>query len=1533
MLYTRNAFYFRKFYKEKVAKEKYPIDLNFVGSTAPGNHNDGFSKLIYGNREDLGKLLGTIALNVAADDQAIYELIQNADDCKSSFFSVNYNEKYLLCINNGNYFSDLDMSAIINVAGNYKDGEDIGTFGIGFKILHRLVGADDGREAIINDYAGPIIFSWNNYFQLKKFIEGEPIFVSGIGKAKENYDYERDRENPWLIKLLYTCFPTNYKEPIKLGDYNTKGAKFDESELTEMREFLGNSLQNVNLAEDNYLKSGSIFFLRLGKGKSKFLDEGIDKIKSGLSYSFKFLNSLQKIYINGEEIKAQAVLDYSHSFPIDSKEFKEINPKNKNRDIKFTFAYYRDYKKAGDLQKKLAPNLYTFFSMDEEKNGFSFLLHCNAFDMNNDRRKLQANSQINDKLLPIIAQTIIEYSDSQKENNRNLFLSLYANFLLSKEPKNKPHIDNNFSKYIHQYITETIPTKNGFSSNAQNVKINKTKLELNLSDFGLGHIEWFEWDKEEDNLLISEAKNKLEIEEWSLRDVFVNADLDCLNDWIKSLPQKYYINFLKELDREYFSKEAVERLLETELFKFSDGGFYSITEVVKNDDLVFLSNKVINIQTELKSLDFLISDLDISSFSFYDKVSSKLKPDEDLYDTISERTSTENNLAVNQKQNLFRNFINPETKFDGIGDETLKKLELFCDSQGEIKPLFQLVSSSLKKHPWLNPYKIKADENFDKLSNYLIQEEDLFDKIILPNIEIIKDKLTEANEIKELLSFFKDNHRSFFNEYIIQKQTNCYEIIDKSDSFQVVPPNKGTKEFIENYLSDELIILPYDFSDFNNENGIIKGEDLHNLILDFVEADEHQETLVDIIHYDEPKRKFLQEISEFRFHSDTEYTKEDYEYKILEMACGKLKENNYQEFKDKVIIETEEQELTLSEIPPFTDKIKINDYELSLAKILPDNYENSDHLSSLINQFIGLGLNKEQIENLFGISEEPEPSNIFQIFSEQVKILENAEQLAFLLLYNECEEEIDLTAFSVLAKDGEEYNLTYNYYTKSYDFISDDVILDDKYKGIKKILKELPFAITDKNQLLEEPYFDDEKFICPDLIKENLSDEQKLSLIDFLYNQWDKKNKKTAIRNIDWSKINDTETENILGFNPMDSVFPNKFAISEEQLPEYILKWIGKDGEKVKFISDIKINTEDSFIISLRKFLKNGGEFQLSRIAREGNESQLFNTFKWLKENELKLKSDDALSVFKEMVAVINIKRNEAKAEELVLEDEFDFETLGKESNELNEDYYLKWKENLEDKFSIFLFNGELPKTIQLDEVDDYIFRKYFSNDIAISDDNSIYINAQKISELKKLLSGLVSDGKLSSDELLQLYQSGDDTTSQNGISISKEDMELLTTIKKIGNADEILQLAKQLGGRNLAQIIEVGSQAFRNDGATFNTGNEGEKIVFADLKRKFPEPNRVRWTSAENPEVDQPTNEYDFEIYDKSLKNVLYFVDSKSTTTRKYQTDKTEIYWRNSEWKFIEEQADSNYIIARVFNVNSNNPEIIYLKISREEL
>ncbi len=1346
MLYTRNAFHFRKFYKEEVARESGYIDLNFVGSLHPDKkrRETGFSKLIYGNREDLGKLLGTIALNVAADDQAIYELIQNADDCKSSFFSVSYNEDYLLCINNGNYFSDRDMSAIINVAGNYKDGEDIGTFGIGFKILHRLVGADDGREAIINDYAGPIIFSWNKFFQLEAFLKDDEI--------KVGFDLKKDSENPWLVKLLYTCFPSHLDEKIRLQNYETEGIKFSKNELSEMRTFLKQSLQNVNLKETNNLKSGSIFFLKLGKGKSKFLDEGIDKIKSGLSYSFKFLNSLQKIYINGEEIKAQAVLDYSHSFPIGSNEFTDINPKNKNRDIKFTFAFYRDYKKAGDLQNELAPNLYTFFSMDEEKNGFSFLLHCNAFDMNNDRRKLQANSQINEKLLPIIAQNIIEYSDKQKEKNRSLFLSLYANFLLSKDPKNKPHINNSFSKFIHQYIAVNIPTKSGFSDDAQNVKINKLKLQLDLSDFGLNDIQWFEWNNEADKVLIDEAtkSEKLGLEEWDIRDIVEKADLESVNDWIATCDEKSYKEFLKELEENiYLRKATKEKICQIKLFKFSNDEFYSFNEIVKKQIVVngkltnqlhygisnvfFKTPKTEKIVSELNELGIFLSEINTSEFPNIFSSIEKMPDEKQMYNFISEKCKT-NTFSAEEKKKLFLNFTNEVTKFDNVAEGTLKDLHLFCDSQGNIKPLSELVSSSLQTSAWLYSYKIKSDEYFKDLNSYLIQGDELFDEIILPNIEVIKDELTEAKEIKELVTFFKEKHRPFFNEFIIQKQAKAYAIIDKSDKHQIVPPNKATREFIDKHLSDNLIVLPYDFSDFNNEDGIIKGESLHSIILDLVDVDEHKEILVNIAHYKEEKILLLQKLSEIRLVSKEQYEKESYEYKVLELACEVIKENEILNFKEKIIIETEDTELSLSEIPPFTDKIKIEDSELNLAKLLPDNYENSDHLSSLINQFIGLGLSKERIGYLFGVSEEPELSNIFQLFSEQVETLANAEQLAFLFLYGLYIEKIDFNQFKALNVEEEDVDLGTDKYLTDFIFINQSEILHQKYRSITKIFKEFPVKVEDNDNLLliNEPFFEDDKFVCP-YIKEDLSDEEKISLIDFLFNQWNKKNKKTAIKNIDWSKIDDTETVNILGFNPITSVFPSKYACESEALPDYLIKWLGKEESKIDFLTDLGIWTESSVIVELRKYLSGKIKvFHNNSLAQETrfNESEivLFNSFEWLKEKEIVLKTAEQFETFKKAVAVIN--DNRGNNNDLRIEEEFDFEELAENSTEWEEPYYVNWNEV--SNISISLYEGELPKSVSLDEIEKYVFYYFYEGNTAIDDANNIYINVN--SDIKKEL-------------------------------------------------------------------------------------------------------------------------------------------------------------------------------------------------------
>jgi hypothetical protein len=1430
MLYTRNAFYFRKYYKEKEARENGYIDLNFVGSLHPDKKRSetGFSKLIYGNREDLGKLLGTIALNVAADDQAIYELIQNADDCKSSFFSVSYNKDYLLCINNGNYFSDCDMSAIINVAGNYKDGEDIGTFGIGFKILHRLVGADDGREAIINDYAGPVIFSWNKYFQLKKFIDEEPIYISGIGKFKEKYDFERDKENPWLVKLLYTCFPSHYKEPIRLGDYETRDVKFTEEELNEMRTFLKSSLKEVNLTEENYLKNGSIFFLKLGKGKSKFLDEGIDKIKSGLSYSFNFLNNLKKIYINGEEIKVKSISKYQDGFPIGSKEFLEINPKNKERDIKFTFAFYSDYKEAADLQKGLAPNLYTFFSMDEEKNGFSFVLHCNAFDMTNDRRKLQANSQINEKLLPEIANKIIAYTNKQKENNRSLFLSLYANFLLSKIPIGKPHINNYFFKYIHDFLIKNIPTKDGYSEYPQNVKIKKLKLQLNLSDFGLNHIQWFEWDKEEDKILIEEAiKNeKLGLQEWDIRDIIENANLDSINNWIASCDDNTYTSFLNELEKSRLRDKTKAKIRQIKLFKFTNKKFYSFNDIVTSKDAsektsfkyincFFTCNKTKNIKSELIRLGIVVSEVTTSDYP--NIFSSITLPDDKKHYELIANWCIENGgkLSPQEKKTLFLNFINEETKFDNVGESTLKNLYLFCNRNSETQILGKLIGN-IETPSWLNEYKIKQEEYFPELDSYLISKsDDIFKEVYQPNQESILSNITTVEEIKALIKLYQKNQKSFFKEFIIKKDGIVFKIDKKTnETYQVQSPDKEARKFIDQHCVDNLFVLPFEFLEFKDEEGIVKADDLHNLILDFVDVNRFKELLINIVKY-KAKHKFLQKLSEFRFKSNAKYTQEDFEYKILNMACAELDNDvDINEFRNKVIIETEQKNLTLAEIPPCTDRIKIGIYELNLAKILPKNYDNSKYLNGLINQFIELGLNKERVHSLFGISAKPAPNEIFQMFSDQVKILENSEQLAFVILYNNYIEKIDLSLFKVLTKGGGICDISYNFYTTYYSFLVEDAILDDKYKDIKKILGELPFSITNENQLLKEPYFTEESFICPGLVTENLSQEQKLSLINFLFDQWNKEKIKRIIKIIDWSKIKDTETENILGFNPSTSVYPSKYACECELLPDYLINWIGNDKSKVDFLTDLGVWTENSVIVELRKFLSGEiNDFSNNRIAQEtslnNNESPLLNSFKWLKKSQITLKTKNQLETFKKVVEIINDNRiNHSK---LIIQEEFDIHELEKNSIEWEESYYKNWKK--ESNVSIFLYEGEIPKTISLNEIKDYVFYSFKEGNTAIDDEKNIYINRN--ADIKKELQKLeLENGGFNFDGLWHNKLD----------ALEKENAKLRSELEEIKNV--------KLSKTNVANLgAEVSTDISKNDQMEAN--REAKEIVREKLEKE----------------------------------------------------------------------------------------------------
>jgi hypothetical protein len=1621
MLSTRNISNFRKWYKEHEARNDDPtVDTDFVNIFHPvqTRREKGFSNLVYGARKDIGGFLRSSSLNVAADQQAIYELIQNADDSNSSFFSVSYNETYLLCINNGRPFTNSNLSSIINIGDSDKQGEDIGTFGIGFKILHRLLGEDDGLDAIINNYAGPIIFSWNTFEQLEMFINKADIKINAL----EN----EDEHLALLLKIVYTCFPTSLNEEIKLKDFDTRKAVFTKGELAAMRSFLGEELEKTKLLniEGNNLETGSIFFLKLGKDKYKYINNNIENLRSGISYSLNFLNNLRTIYINEISIKKQKITKtFDGCFEKKSTEFETIKPRNLNRDIKFKFAYYKDYRISNKLEN--SPNLYNFFSMDDEKNGFRFLLHCNAFDMNNDRRKLQQDSQINERLLPRITESFLQYVEEVRVTDNELYYAIYANLLLSKEPVNKPHINNSLFQPIRKYLSQFIPTQKGFSANIKNIKIKNFKTEVTLSELGLENTEWFYWQEEEDKTLIDAALGIFDIEEWNIGKLFVQADLGKLNNWIKNESKENYSLFIKELEEVHLNEEITIRLLKAKIFRFSDGQSYSIKDVEENDDLIFFNSKINGIKEELIILGFLISEPNLFRSDFSYSKMLNIKSDEAIYKEISDRTAEKNTLTAEQKKNLFNNFIHAETKFTGIAEAHWAKLSLFNDATGNIRPLKEMLPASLKTPTWLNQFKVAEEEYFDSLDVFLVKEHEIYKTFIFPNWEniiqglkinsrfyedvrkyfdeekdlplttqrfvLVKDengndrfvtseyafynnnldstkhtllqhsiyKLTgkyipkkevyaffsaspfyikdtdfcelqsasailEINEIKALIEFCITNRETFFEHYYVEKVNKLINVVPKNDTIHQVNVGRDATKFIEKILPSKDIsqtkyfkVLPPELSDFKDLNGILSKESFYDLLIDSIGIDNLQEELVDIISYSDPIRRFLRKISTFYLSPFIGYTKESFAYKVLNMACKELTQvQEREEFRNKIIIETKNEPVKLITIQTAANEVKFENepYILNLSKIFPDSHQNSDYLYSIIQQFVMLNLNEHQLNTLFAITATPDLHFIFKSIPKEIK---NASQLAFLILYNKHnknENNLNLAEYTVETLD-KNYNLeSYFFYTREHDFLLPAATLSEKYNGIENILSPLPIMINPQNstELLKEPYFSENEFICPDL-NGNLSDEQKLSLIEYIFSCW-KKDKKTVIKSIDWSEIDGYSTIELLDFNPCMSVYPGSFSMEEEQLPTYLISWIQQNKKAEDFLTDLKVNTTGSLIVSLRKYFSDGTEFQFSRIENEGREDLLYNTLTWIKESQIKLKDEESVDIFKRIISLINNKRKEHEKKELMLMQNFDFAKMVSARIKFEDNSYLKWQADLGNKYSIFLFDGELPRNITLDEFDNYIFREYNEDDIAMSEENMIYINRYKKKELKILLTRLVEKGEISNDELLKLYQ------REDTLQVSAEEFDFLHKIKQV------------VGNDNLEEMIEIGRQAFANDGALINTGNLGEKIVYADLVNKFGK-DRVKWTSSENPGVSNGTDEYDFEIYDKDTKRILYYVDAKSTTVRKYQTDKTEIYWRNSEWKFIEQKGTSNYLIARVFNVNSHNPDITYLKVSKEEL
>ena len=221
-----------------------------------------------------------------------------------------------------------------------------------------------------------------------------------------------------------------------------------------------------------------------------------------------------------------------------------------------------------------------------------------------------------------------------------------------------------------------------------------------------------------------------------------------------------------------------------------------------------------------------------------------------------------------------------------------------------------------------------------------------------------------------------------------------------------------------------------------------------------------------------------------------------------------------------------------------------------------------------------------------------------------------------------------------------QYNLYIN--RASCSFIDNTNLLADDYSGIDELLKlesQNPlFEIDGEPIIIFEPYFDDQGiFYCYPLNQELKTDiELQKNFLFIMYKRWlVKQPQEIFISSTQWTEGNvtliDYSTENIhlaVGFAPKSSVYPNDYALSEEQLPHWVQKWLDYNTcQKVQFLSALGVHTEKSDLVQLRIHLENKheGELELGIVSRHHH--LLVNTLRWLSIKNIEFTSVETSSL------------------------------------------------------------------------------------------------------------------------------------------------------------------------------------------------------------------------------------------------------------------------------------------------------------------
>ena len=1137
----KNIREFRTYFKVEVneLREENRVE-HFVGqkkTLSSGENVFGFFHIYHGDKADIrkGNFLNSF-LDMAKDSQVLYEFLQNAVDADSSHFHMYYDDDYLLVVNNGKPFDFEGVRSILNVGSSSKESRsEIGRFGLGFKLVHRLIGDKAGVEEMARDNLGPVIFSWSRGEQLQELMNLQ--HADELEAVAQSYQRipGGDRhtcvdDDPWLFKILMTNFPCQPGEEVYDLDYQLRADVFPGDELMQLVHWLNKYRDQLDA---DVFGQGSLFFVKLGKGKRSYL-EG-ENLDHGVKFSLAVLNKvaessgkrgLCRVCINSSEPIIPAKLEFERiTIPHESPEYAYINPwpedGRENVDIEFLFGYCKDFRQSNQLIRGF-PNFYQFFPLESEVHHLNFILHSNAFYNGSHRGSLlvggednaRAEYGINERLLEVFAARLIDKLEAYKTTDRERFASIYATLLLCNRStdRQKRWINAPLLDEVQAYLRENVPsrsTADNWCLPAAQVRLRKTALEVQPSEFGISRVEWFYWSdellEEEAGLFsksgIERTNPKLGLVAWTMRDIIEALENEeqwnRFNAWLaetESDDHDMYFRVLEEISANIGYNppgKFTRSFQQLKLFRFADR-FYSLNDLVQpeNRDKLFRLDQLRNTAPELEKIGFVLSDILITDdrlrrmkFNLEKKL-PYLHKDTRLFELLQQALlQHEAQLSPQEKNKFLHAFIN---EFDRQTRDRIGELQLYRNTGGTVQPLGRLLPWNPERYPaWLHPYQIAEHEYSPELQNdYLLDDAQLLEHIIYPKWEA----LTSDEHIQK-------NPDGFYDD-VFELLAALPEIFIRRDTV-----------YDGNSFFHKVFTLVRKCLQYRNDEAFL--EQFRKKI--YFESGEE-----DLI----PVEKVLGNLV-VRFDTDR-----------------------------------------LGQLPP-----------LDLSKILPGRSADRGLVDTVADQFIDFASKSFLRNTLLRPREIQQYHEIYAELRKDYRMLENAHQLAFLVAYvmllEPEEQRAALASFEVMTKAGPRRLGSRYFLTRDCIFCAPENILEG-YAEINNLLNfnsDVPVLHIAGNPVLGyEPFFQEGSYYSPPLADEIEHDDARQRAIFYdIFSKWrDEQPPELSVTILGVSQSEDgrlihgeEKLSRLLGFDPHSASFGAEVA----GLPDWVLEWLHDDEE------------------------------------------------------------------------------------------------------------------------------------------------------------------------------------------------------------------------------------------------------------------------------------------------------------------------------------------------------------------------------------